>query len=783
MDVAAGGDDYASGGASDSDGPTVQSPKRAKSRSKVWDKVTWFARRKSARGCSQSEAAGTPHPGAACLPDDRMDVDSTPSSPRALSECSSSSEGDLSMAEPAHVRTGRANPNSQVDSQSCIKPSVARALFHEIEMVSLATRKPKIVIQRRKTLSSQSSEESDSGSLYPRATSYLDSLHPSVANSTARNSCCPDDQNLNSSHDHAQYRASFSCRLHSHCPSARDVPRSAVGQTPHCLHVGGNKRTASRSPSPKPRRGDQLDAANSVGKKSHSRKRSNDGRCCVWTPDSVHCLGAVGVDGTGSRSPSPRMGQSSKLGWDVPSSSHLGEGRRQLGEGVDGPEFKKRMELMMDWFGDFNDQQKNIVIKRILDQCGLPQMHLLSVAMEPILHQTCPHNCQDLLAWLPASISIYILSFLDPVSLTRASQTSRVWYELANEPCLWRRFCTLPTWQMSRATAQKQMINHMLPDGTIHWKKVFGERYCLRKNWLQGNCSVKTFEGHTQGISCVVFDDTRIVSGSSDKTIKVWNIRTNTPWSVLTLAGHSGTVRCLHLEGNTLVSGATDRTIKVWDLSMQSSWSSIACRVTMIGHSDTVRCLKVDEERVVSGSYDQTLKVWNLRTGHCKHTLRGHTAAVLCVQFDDNKIVSGSADNTIKIWNIEGECLKTLIGHMDAVTCLNFTGDKIVSGSLDSDLKFWDMRTGLCVSTLDWTRSEGHTGVIRCLQADHWRIVSAADDKTLKVWSVEDGKRLVTLRNHTDGVTCLQFNDYMIVSGSYDKTVKLWDFSVSSDKV
>ncbi|XP_066285294.1 F-box/WD repeat-containing protein 7-like [Branchiostoma lanceolatum] len=774
MDVAAGGDDYASGGASDSDGPTVQSPKRAKSRSKVWDKVTWFARRKSSRGCSQSEAAGTPHPGAACLPDDRMDVDSTPSSPRALSECSSSSEGDLSMAE-SHVR--QTNPNSQVDSQSCIKPSVARALFHEIEMVSLATRKPKIVIQRRKTLSSQSSEESDSGNLYPRPTSYLDSLHPSVTNSSAK--CCHDDQNLNSGHDH-QYRASFSCRLHSHCPSARNVPRSAVGQTPHCLHVG-NKRTASRSPSPKPRRGDQLDAA----KKTHSRKRSNDGRCCVWTPDSVHSLGACGVDGTGSRprSPSPRMGQSSRLVRDVPLSPHLGESRRQLGEGVDGPEFKKRMELMMDWFGDFNDQQKNIIIKRILDQCGLPQMHLLSVAMEPILHQTCPHNCQDLLAWLPASISIYILSFLDPVSLTRASQTSRVWYELANEPCLWRRFCTLPTWQMSRNTAQKQMINHMLPDGTIHWKKVFGERYCLRRNWLQGTCTVKTFDGHTQGISCVVFDDTRIVSGSSDKTIKVWNIRTNTPWSVLTLAGHSGTVRCLHLEGNTLVSGATDRTIKVWDLSMQSSWSSIACRVTMIGHSDTVRCLKVDEERVVSGSYDQTLKVWNLRTGHCKHTLRGHTAAVLCVQFDDNKIVSGSADNTIKIWNIDGECLKTLIGHMDAVTCLNFTGDKIVSGSLDSDLKFWDMRTGQCVSTLDWTRSEGHTGVIRCLQADHWRIVSAADDKTLKVWSVEDGKRLVTLRNHTDGVTCLQFNDYMIVSGSYDKTVKLWDFSVSSDKV
>ena len=75
---------------------------------------------------------------------------------------------------------------------------------------------------------------------------------------------------------------------------------------------------------------------------------------------------------------------------------------------------------------------------------------------------------------------------------------------------------------------------------------------------------VRTFEGHSGGISCVQFDGSRIVSGSHDKTIRVWNIKTNSKWSVLTLAGHSGEVRCLHLEsgGNRLVSGSTDATIK-----------------------------------------------------------------------------------------------------------------------------------------------------------------------------------------------------------------------------
>jgi len=70
-------------------------------------------------------------------------------------------------------------------------------------------------------------------------------------------------------------------------------------------------------------------------------------------------------------------------------------------------------------------------------------------------------------------------------------------------------------------------------------------------------------------------------------------MRTNSPWSVITLCGHSGTVRCLHLLDNRLISGSTDRTIKVWDLSINLQWSGIACKVTMVGHEDTVRCVQV----------------------------------------------------------------------------------------------------------------------------------------------------------------------------------------------
>lgn len=445
-------------------------------------------------------------------------------------------------------------------------------------------------------------------------------------------------------------------------------------------------------------------------------------------------------------------------------------------DGIKPTVFKEKLATILRWFNEFNDIQKNTLINKLLKDCDLPQNHLLSVRVSSQLHKGCPPNCQDIITWLPATIATRIMSYLDPVSLCRAAQVCWVWRYITEDPSLWRKFCCQQKWRLSKAAEHKQVISHMT-GGSIMWKKVFAERFRLRNNWLRGRCTVRTFEGHSQGISCVQFDDTRIVSGSSDKTIKVWNIRTNAQWSVQTLVGHSGTVRCLHLEGKRLVSGSTDKSIKVWDLSTQESWSSIACKVTMIGHTETVRCLQVDDDKVVSGSYDKTLKVWDIKSGECRITLRGHQAAVLCVHFNDTKLVSGSCDKTIKVWNYEGACLRTLMGHQDAVTCLQFDSTRIVSGSLDCTLKFWDIHNGSCVNTIDWKDAEGHTGVVRCLQADSWRLVSAADDKTIKVWNLETGERLVTLRNHTDGVTCMQFNDFIIVSGSYDKTVKLWDFS------
>ncbi|KAJ3087136.1 hypothetical protein HK102_011735 [Quaeritorhiza haematococci] len=133
-----------------------------------------------------------------------------------------------------------------------------------------------------------------------------------------------------------------------------------------------------------------------------------------------------------------------------------------------------------------------------------------------------------------------------------------------------------------------------------------------------------------------------IVSGSEDRTIRVWGLETGECLAVL--RGHTGTVTCLQFNGTKVISGSTDRTIRIWDIP------SATCVSTLGGHEDYVFCLDFDSRYIVTGSQDNSVKVWDVKTGDLLKTLRGHRLPVVCLQFDGQKIVTGAIDRTIKVY-------------------------------------------------------------------------------------------------------------------------------------
>lgn len=75
-----------------------------------------------------------------------------------------------------------------------------------------------------------------------------------------------------------------------------------------------------------------------------------------------------------------------------------------------------------------------------------------------------------------------------------------------------------------------------------------------------------------------------------------------------------------------VVSGSRDATLRVWDIVQGR------CLHTLVGHLAAVRCVQYDGKLVVSGAYDYMVKVWNPETEECLHTLQGHTNRVYSLQ-------------------------------------------------------------------------------------------------------------------------------------------------------
>ncbi|KAG9063807.1 hypothetical protein KI688_003919 [Linnemannia hyalina] len=320
---------------------------------------------------------------------------------------------------------------------------------------------------------------------------------------------------------------------------------------------------------------------------------------------------------------------------------------------------------------------------------------------------------------------------------------------------------------------------------TINWKYLCMQRKLLEKNWTQGVHLARELPGHTEGIYCIQFDGYKVISGSRDTTIKIWDIRSGE--CVRTYSGHTASVLCLQYDDTRIVSGSSDTSILVWDLET----GQILQRLN--GHIDSVLSVRFEKDIVVSCSKDRSVKIWKISSGQLLRTLRGHRAAVNAVQFSPESaapspfrgnprlVVSASGDKTIKVWSFEtGECLRTLEGHARGIACIQFEGNVVVSGSSDQSIKIWDLSTGACINTL-----AGHEGLVRTLQFAGGRIISGSYDETIKIWDQATGNLLTDLGGrHSHRVFKLQFDDSKIVSCSQDQKVAqiiIWDFADGVD--
>ena len=207
-----------------------------------------------------------------------------------------------------------------------------------------------------------------------------------------------------------------------------------------------------------------------------------------------------------------------------------------------------------------------------------------------------------------------------------------------------------------------------------------------------GGTLLQTFFGHKGWVSSVAItpDGRRVVSGSHDNTIRVWDLDAGTLLYTL----EAGDALAVTLDGQRVVSGSLYGIVRVWDLATGTLLH------TLHGHSRAVQRVTVtpDGRRAISSSIDKTVRSWDLETGTLLHTLiLQREVSDMAVLPDGQRFISSSYDTTLKIWDLEtGTLLHTLHGHSGAVYTIAVTPDgrRAVSGSQDQTVRVWAPRRG-----------------------------------------------------------------------------------------
>ena len=251
---------------------------------------------------------------------------------------------------------------------------------------------------------------------------------------------------------------------------------------------------------------------------------------------------------------------------------------------------------------------------------------------------------------------------------------------------------------------------------------------------------------------------------------------------VAKLSGHENWVSSLAVtpDGSLLLSGSGDKTIRLWRLP------GAECAGVVQEHDSALTSLAItpDGSLLASGSDDDTILLWSLPGGESVATLQRHKHGVNCLAITPNGslLAAGSHGGTIRLWSLpSGKCVATLRGHEYGVRSLAVTpdGSLLASGSDDNTIRLWRLPGGEHSATLP-----GHERWLLSLAVtpDGSLLASASGDKTIRLWSLPGGQHVATLRGHEREVSSLAISPdgTLLASASADQTIRLWRSEIAT---
>ncbi len=204
--------------------------------------------------------------------------------------------------------------------------------------------------------------------------------------------------------------------------------------------------------------------------------------------------------------------------------------------------------------------------------------------------------------------------------------------------------------------------------------------------------------GHTDVVNTLDFsaDGKYLVSGSADKSLRVWKVDDGEPELLAVLKEHTGSIQHVKfLNSKKVVSVSYDGTGIIWD------WSNNRVDKKLERHTDRVSALDCSPngQYIATGGYDNLVMLWDEKGNYIK-TLTEMEGSVYTLSFSSNSeklVVHGTRGVTAKVFSVpSGTEISSFDKHDNTVVSSDFFKNELVAtaGGDDNDIYIWEANTG-----------------------------------------------------------------------------------------